>query len=155
VEFQPLDGNYKNVVKTVTITVTEPTNRLTFKGFFRPVHNLPAVNRVIAGRTISVRFTVEGSRALRVLKSSPTSVPASCSAAGAERPVEQTVTAAASRLAGVGHRYNYLWKTTPAWAGSCRKLVVTLMDGSKHEALFHFVKEDKRKDEGKHQKSGR
>ena len=155
VEFQPLDGNYKNVIKTVTITVNAPSGRPTFKGFFRPVHNLPAVNQVIAGRAISVRFAVEGSRALRVLRGAPTSVPASCSAAGAVGPVQETVTAAASRLTGVGHRYNYVWKTTPAWAGSCRKLVVTLMDGSKHEALFHFVKEDKRKDQRKHEKSKR
>ncbi|HEU5303115.1 MAG TPA: hypothetical protein VFU40_00600, partial [Gemmatimonadales bacterium] len=26
-----------------------------------------------------------------------------------------------------------------AWANTCRKLVVTLMDGTRHEALFRFV----------------
>ena len=41
-----------------------------------------------------------------------------------------------------------------AWAGTCRKFVITLADGTSHAALFKFVKgherdEDKGKDEGK------
>jgi hypothetical protein len=35
--------------------------------------------------------------------------------------------------------------TSPSWAGNCRKLIVTLVDGSKHEAVFRFGKAEKQK----------
>ncbi len=147
VEFIHDGGNYTRVIKTVTITVVAvetPPSQLKFTGFFRPVHNLPAVNRVKAGRAIPVRFSVTGSGGSRVLQpGSPTSVAVSCNAGAAERPVEETVTADASRLRASGSKYTYTWKTSSAWAGSCRKLVVTLVDGSTHEALFRFSKEPK------------
>jgi len=151
VEFIPSSGNYTHAIKTVTITVTPvevppppPPSGLTFKGFFLPVYNLPVVNRVTAGQGIPVKFAVEGARGLPVLQSgSPTSVPASCSAAAQERTVERTVAAEASRLRVVGTSYTYVWKTKPDWAGTCRRLVVTLVDGSTHEALFHFAPKPK------------
>jgi hypothetical protein len=149
VEFIPSSGNYSRATKTVTITVTAaevPPSQLKFTGFFQPVHNLPAVNLVKAGRAIAVRFTVEGSLGSGVLQpGSPSSVGASCSAGQAERRVEETFTADASRLRVAGRTHTYIWKTRSDWAGSCRKLVVTLVDGSRHEALFRFAKEAKRK----------
>ena len=33
-------------------------------------------------------------------------------------------------------RYNYVWKTDKAWAGSCRQLVVRFKDGTFHRANF-------------------
>jgi extracellular elastinolytic metalloproteinase len=35
-------------------------------------------------------------------------------------------------------RYGYIWKTDPSWANGCRSLLITLKDGSQHEALFKF-----------------
>jgi hypothetical protein len=35
-------------------------------------------------------------------------------------------------------RYNYVWKTDSAGAGTCRQLNVTLSDGSMHTAKFKF-----------------
>lgn len=148
VEFIPSSGNYTHAIKTVTITVTAvevppvppPPSGLTFRGFFLPVYNPPVVNRATAGQAVPVKFAVEGSRGLPVLQSGvPTSVPASCSASVPEKPVMETVVAAASQLRVVGTSYTYVWKTSPNWAGTCRKLVVTLVDGSTHEALFHFA----------------
>jgi hypothetical protein len=43
-----------------------------------------------------------------------------------------------SGLQSRGYSYTYNWKTNPAWAGTCRKFVLTLSDGSTHEALFRF-----------------
>ena len=35
-------------------------------------------------------------------------------------------------------QYVYVWKTESAWAGTCRKLIVILNDGSEHVAYFRF-----------------
>ena len=35
-------------------------------------------------------------------------------------------------------RYSYVWQTTAAWAGTCRQLIVKLVDGTYHRANFHF-----------------
>jgi hypothetical protein len=148
VEFIPGSANYTHAIKTVTITVlaapAPPSNRLTFKGFFRPVHNLPKVNRVKPGNAIPVRFVVEGigadnRRASDVLKAgSPTSVPVACGTTATEVSVDETLPLGTSRLWSRGNRFTYIWKTSSTWAGTCRKLVVTLIDGSTHEALFRF-----------------
>ncbi len=143
VEFQPISGNYRNAIMTVTITVlpVEAPSRLKFIGFFRPVHNLPFVNTVAAGRGIPVMFSVQGAKDARVLKEgSPTSVPVVCNAAATTQSVVATADEASNVLLSRGDLYTYVWQTSPAWAGSCRKLIVTLVDGSKHEALFRFGK---------------
>jgi MBG domain-containing protein len=145
VEFIPHSGNYTRAISGVTIIVTEAASSLRFGGFFRPVHNLPATNRMTAGRAVPVKFTVEGSAGLSALQvGSPTSIPASCSAAGSEEEIEETVDADGSSLRAMGQWYTYTWKTSSAWAGTCRRLVVTLVDGTRHEALFHFVNDVKR-----------
>jgi len=141
VEFISPDGNYTRVIKTVTITVLAvepPPTGLMFRGFFRPVHNLPQVNRVAAGRAIPVRFSIEGQGGSLTLP--PTSIQVQCSPSMSERSVEENVNVTTSRMQVVGNRYTYMWKTSSAWAGTCRKLVVTLPDGSTHAALFHFPK---------------
>ena len=134
VEFFPSSANYARAIKTVSITVTAATSTLNFSGFFRPVYNLPFVNRISAGRTVPVTFTVEGAPAQKAVVGPPTSVAVECSSDASERPVEETVFTPLS----AGQKYAFLWKTSPAWAGTCRKLVVTLIDGSSHEALFRF-----------------
>jgi hypothetical protein len=37
-------------------------------------------------------------------------------------------------------RYIYVWKTQKAWAGTCRRLVLKLLDGSEQTADFGFSK---------------
>jgi len=36
-------------------------------------------------------------------------------------------------------RYTFSWPTAAAWAGTCRQLVVTLIDGTSHPAGFRFT----------------
>jgi hypothetical protein len=152
VEFFPNSGNYTRAIKTVSITVTEPTSTLTFTGFFRPVHNMPFVNRTNAGRMIPVKFAVAGlSGAAALQPGSPTSVPVACIAGQTERAVEQDIFSAASGLLSVNGQYTYLWRTSASWAGTCRKLVLTLVDGSTHEALFRFVGDSRASDQGRKQ----
>lgn len=39
----------------------------------------------------------------------------------------------------MSQRYDYVWKTDKAWAGTCRRLTVTLAGDSTREALFSFA----------------
>ena len=36
-------------------------------------------------------------------------------------------------------QYTYVWKTDHEWTGSCRKLIVRLVDGTDHVAYFSFI----------------
>ena len=101
------------------------------------MHNLPAVNRMTAGRAIPVKFAVSGSNG-RAPTVTMSSVPTSCSAAAPESEIEETSAAVASRLVVLGTSYTYLWKTKAEWAGTCRRLVVTV-GGEPHAAIFRFV----------------
>jgi hypothetical protein len=109
-------------------------------GFFQPVDN-DALNVVQAGRAIPVKFSLGGDHGLDIFAGgSPTSVPVACDTGARLDTVEETVTAGGSSLtydAATG-RYHYVWKTSKAWSGQCRTLVVTLLDGSTHTATFRF-----------------
>jgi hypothetical protein len=146
VEFLSWNGNYTNAIKTVQILVSEPSSGLTFRGFFLPIRNMPTVNSVPAGAAIPVRFSVEGAQAGRVLKEgSPTSVSVACKVNARVKDVLETADEDVSQLLSRGNSYTYIWKTSASWSDTCRKLVVTLADGSKHEAVFRFGKAQKAK----------
>ncbi len=137
VQFAPTDPNYSAAAGATTLSVV-----YAFTGFLQPVDNLPVVNRVNSGRAIPVKFKLGGNQGLDVFQpGSPNSGTYSCGAS-AEDPIEATVTASTSSLSydAVRDEYTYVWKTETSWANSCRKLVVTLTDGTAHEARFHFVK---------------
>jgi MBG domain/Thrombospondin type 3 repeat len=142
VEFTPNDLNYTGTAETVGIEVSSPASVLRFRGFFTPVKNFPMFNRVRAGQAVPLRFTVEGYRrtAAVVRNGSPTSSPVSCKAVRSENNVDEDEPSNRSGLLQDGgkSKFKYLWKTDPSWAGTCRKLVLTLVDGSSHEALFRF-----------------
>jgi hypothetical protein len=137
VEFSPSDLNYAVATKTITVEVTGGLN---FSGFYKPIKNMPAVNVVYAGTSIPMKFAVAGYRGSRVIASgSPTSVEAVCPSSTPEHDARRAVTLGRNGLHVRGYSYTYVWKTNPAWANSCRKYVLTLVDGSTHEALFRFV----------------
>jgi len=142
-EFFPTDGNYARAITTVTITVL-PGSTLRFSGFFGAVHNLPYVNRMRAGRSVPLIFAVQGSEGRSVVQGSPTSTEVVCSGTPIEREVKETGNAETSRLRARGVWFTYVWKTDADWAGTCRSFVLTLVDGSKHEARFHFTGKPKR-----------
>ncbi|MCB0127502.1 MAG: PxKF domain-containing protein [Caldilineaceae bacterium] len=114
-----------------------------WSGFFQPVDNLPVVNTVNAGQAIPVKFSLGGDYGLNIFAAGyPASQQVSCgsSGGGSSSPIEETVTAGSSSLQydpGTQH-YIYVWKTDKAWAGSCRQLIVRLIDGTEHIALFQF-----------------
>jgi hypothetical protein len=136
VRFTPDNTNYRAVDATATVTVTWPA--ISFRGFFLPVRNMPAVNVVLAGSAVPIKFTVGGYRGQQVLGAvAPTSEPVACPAGASEHSIRPGIAGSAG-LRSLGYSYTYVWKTNPSWAGTCRKFVLTLIDGSVHEALFRF-----------------
>jgi hypothetical protein len=90
---------------------------------------------------VPIRVKVDGYRGTTVLKAgSPTSSSISCQAVRSENVVDETEPAnyGGLRQDGAKSKFKYIWKTDPNWAGSCRKFVLTLVDGSSYEALFRF-----------------
>jgi len=110
-----------------------------FTGFDPPVANPPAVSAENPGRTIPVKFTLDGSDAVlsQVLAAGyPQSAPVSCTSP-AELTSGDPTTATSPGDGSPSDHYNYLWKTDQAWTG-CRELIVKLVDGTYHRAVFDF-----------------
>jgi hypothetical protein len=99
------------------------------------------LNVVQAGRGVPVKFSLSGNKGLGIFAAgSPSSGPIVCNSSDPATLLEETVTAGGSSLSydPVTDQYIYVWKTEPAWAGTCRQLVVQLNDGSIHRANFKF-----------------
>jgi hypothetical protein len=112
-----------------------------FAGFFQPVDNAPTINSVKAGSAIPVKFSLNGNQGLDIFApGSPVVVTVGCSNSAPTDEIEQTVTAGGSSLAydPTSGQYIYVWKTSAAWAGTCRQLVVRFKDGTDHIAYFKF-----------------
>jgi len=88
-----------------------------------------------------VKFSLSGFKGLGIFApGSPESGPIACNSSDPAIDLEETVNAGGSSLSynSATDQYNYVWKTDPSWAGTCRQLVVTLNDGSTHRANFKF-----------------
>jgi hypothetical protein len=118
-----------------------------FTGFFQPIDNPGdpiTFNRVNAGRALPVRFSLGGDQGLDIFAvGSPSSVKVTMPSGAATDPIEETATwtPGNSELSydATADLYTYVWKTDKVWAGTQRKLVVTLIDGSTHVAFFSFT----------------
>lgn len=129
------DGVAQSSPDSVTINVI-----YNFIGFFPPVDNLPVINQVKAGQAVPVKFSLSGNHGLNIFAAGyPGSQGLVCGSAGTDE-IEQTVTAGASGLSydASTDQYTYVWKTSTAWAGSCRQLVLRLNDATDHRANFKF-----------------
>jgi len=114
-----------------------------FRGFFRPVDNPPMLNVVKAGSGIPVKFSLSGDQGLEVFAVGyPVSHGVDCNTSAPVDTVEQTVMAGGSSLSydPAVDQYVYVWKSDKAWAGTCRRLDVTLVDGTQHIAHFKFTR---------------
>lgn len=112
-----------------------------FTGFFPPLDNPPTLNRVKAGAAVPVKFSLGGYHGLEIFSpGSPRSQSVVCNSGAPLDDVEETVTAGSSSLSydPVLDRYVYVWKTNESWAGTCRRLEVTLNDGTSHVADLLF-----------------
>jgi hypothetical protein len=95
----------------------------------------PGFTSVKAKDGLTVRFTLAGNQGMGVLASgSPTAVQVNCSTGA---PIGASAPAATKRgltYTSATATYSYQWLTDPAWAKTCRQLVVTLADGTVHRA---------------------
>lgn len=94
------------------------------------------------GSAIPVKFSLSGNKGLSIFAVGyPASQQIACTTGALLDDIEQTVTAGSSSLSydPVSDQYNYVWKTDKAWTiGTCRQLVVKLIDGTEHKANFKF-----------------
>jgi len=112
-----------------------------FTGFLRPLLNPPVVNRVKAGRTVPIRFSLGGDQGRDVLaEGSPSVRPVPCDPSAPVNDLEGLVAGRSSTLLHAPKRrgYTYLWRTEKSWAGTCQELSLELVDGSIHRASFRF-----------------
>jgi len=112
-----------------------------FTGFLQPVDNLPVLNQVKAGSAIPVKFRLGGNQGLSIFATdSPGSQQIDCGSTAVINEIEQTVTAGSSSLSydALTDQYNYVWKTSKSWSGTCRQLTLMLKDGKKYKASFQL-----------------
>jgi hypothetical protein len=114
-----------------------------FEGFYAPVDNMPVLNEVNAGRGVPIKFSLGGDQGEDIFADGyPRSEELSCSLIAHSQVdgVEETTAAGSSSLSysPATGRYEYVWATNPAWAGTCRQFVMKLKDGSVQRANFQF-----------------
>ena len=131
------DDEGKADMATLEVQVDPSGPAYAFEGFFAPVNNRPTVNVVKAGSAVPVKFALGGDHGLDVMDPAyPQSQRIDCASGAELDEVESTVAPGASTLSFADGRYQYVWKTDAAWAGTCRRLVIGLDDGSRHTADF-------------------
>lgn len=111
-----------------------------FGRFQAPVNGQPTLNTAKAGSAIPVNFTLRGDHGLGILApGSPSSTRFDCGTTADLDEIEETdsVGSGLSYDPDTG-AYKYIWKTSKAWAGTCRAFDLELADGTHHRALFSF-----------------
>jgi hypothetical protein len=115
-----------------------------FRGFRWPVKDRPALNLVRAGRVVLVRFSLNGFHGRSVLADGYPQV-AEVDCDSGEEPAggepARVLGRHKVRYMRSGRSYGLLWKTSRAWAGSCRQFLLGLADGSVQRADFRFKAE--------------
>ncbi|MGB7876366.1 MAG: PxKF domain-containing protein, partial [Anaerolineales bacterium] len=129
-----------NAGNTATATVNYQVV-YNFIGFFDPVENPPTFNLVKSGRAVPIKFSLNGDRGMDIFAPGyPRSEEISCDAVDTVNNVNNTLSDSASSLSydSTAKQYNYVWKTEKSWSGSCRQLIVGLIDGQSYMLNFKF-----------------
>ena len=114
-----------------------------FRGFLAPVANLPVLNSVTAGRTVSIKWRLQRADGSYVsdLRSfvSMLSTSVACNASPSNVVNQQFVGAGdvTVRYDATDNNFVVDWRTNRAWNG-CRMLKLKLTDGTSHFAKFGF-----------------
>lgn len=115
-----------------------------FGGFFSPVDNLPVVNTIKAGRAVPIKWSLLDSNGGYLSDPgtfrSLTSQQMVCTSGTTTSPVEETVSAGGSGLSydSISGQFQYNWKSSSGWKGTCRTMRLELADGQKRYASFKF-----------------
>ena len=114
------------------------TDRYNFR--FSGVKKPPAFNEAVAGRAVSVSFSLGGNFGLAIFDGSPTFERIACGASASMGPIAPTsgVPSGSVIYKPQVDRYAYASKTDRSWAGTCRSLTLRLNDGSSHAIYFSF-----------------
>jgi hypothetical protein len=139
-QLRPVDGDGDGT-PVCDIGAYEFVPAYSFSGFFPPVDNPPTVNTAKAGSAIPIKFSVGGDFGLNIFATLyPKSQPVACESGAPQDDLEQTATPGSSSLSydSTTDTYAYVWKTSKAWAGTCRQFIVKLNDATEHVVLFSF-----------------
>ena len=112
-----------------------------WSGFFQPIDMGDVLNQVKAGSAIPVKFSLGSNAGLSIFEAGyPQSIKIECNTSTPLDNIETTVTAGGSSLTydPIANQYIYVWKTDKSWTGTCRKLMVMLIDGTSYFANFKF-----------------
>ena len=122
------------------LTIRNDDVLFAFGGFQAPVDPLPTVNRVKAGQSVPVKFSLGGNRGLSIFEAgSPSTKAVNCSTSAVIDEVETTTAGSAALTYDASKdTYTYVWKTSKEWTGNCRTLVLTFVDGADVLAAFTF-----------------
>jgi hypothetical protein len=120
---------------TLSVAVVYP-----FTGFLGPVANAPTLNTARPGSTVSMEFSLGGDRGLAILgNGSPTSI--SLPGCGTMPDGLESPATVPNRSLTFNKRtgtYTVSFTSDRSWAGTCRQVVVRLVDGTEHRANFQF-----------------
>lgn len=112
-----------------------------WSGFFAPVDNPSVWNVVQAGRSVPLKFSLNGYQGMNILLGAPRVQFVTCGAGLTDIITETEASTAGSsglQYDPTTDQYIYVWKTDKAWAGRCGKVVLLLKDGTTREAWFQF-----------------
>jgi predicted extracellular nuclease len=112
-----------------------------FDGFFPPLDNLLSWLWARAGQSLPIKFSLGGDRGLDIfIVNYPQSIEVDCNTFQTiDLTGTPTVNPGSSDLRySSGGQYNYIWKTEKAWVGTCRQLVIKLIDGSEYAIVIKF-----------------
>jgi probable HAF family extracellular repeat protein len=122
------------------IITLDVTTAWPFTGFANPIHAPPALNTLHAGQELVLRFGLGGDRGLHIFAAgSPSSTEVSCESGeplGPATPLSPYHFDLHYQLGA--DMYMLRLDTRHEWAGTCRELTLSLIDGSTHVALFSF-----------------
>ncbi len=108
-----------------------------FDGFYRPLDNPPAVNKVKAGSAVPMKFSLDGFQGLDIFADgSPVWVACGSTEFDGEGVLARS--SAGLTYDPVSDQYVFVADTEKALKGECRQLVLVLDDGGIHRAIIQF-----------------
>jgi alpha-tubulin suppressor-like RCC1 family protein len=127
-----------------TSTVTVPYQvGYRFDGFFEPVLNRPSINTWSAGQTIPLKWRLFDANDNNISALSTFvgagSFPFTCTTVPAPNTNPGSGANTQTGLSYSGDKFQYGWATQKSWAGTCRRFVLRLDDGTFHLADFQFT----------------
>jgi hypothetical protein len=128
-----------NAGNSASVSATYNVLAWTLFGFYQPVDMNGVLNTVKGGSTVPLKFEIFAGSTELTSTSSVQSLQAyttACTGGGSEDPIETVSTGGTSlRYDAVAGQFIYNWQT-PKKSGTCYRVVMVTIDGSKLEAFF-------------------